>query len=148
LTFNLGMYHHTNFHTHYYLQGEWVRRKQRKSGFYKDNTYGIGFSRAFNHGPTFSVNDQGAVHKIPLAGINYALFSFGGSFGYNFDMKYDKPFALFLKTTGIVFFPHSNFINFRPTLELGGQYQIKGIWDAKTTSKTKIKGKKKYRPQS
>lgn len=148
LIFSLGMYHHTEFHTHYYLQGEWVRRKQRKSGFYRENTYGLGLSRAFLDGPTFSVNNLGEVKKIPLAGVNYALFSIGGSLGYNFDMKFDKPFAIFLKTTGIFYFPHSKFVNFRPTIELGGQYQIKGFWEANPTYKTKIKGRKKYRPQN
>lgn len=148
LTFSLGMYHHTHYHTNYFLQGEWVRRKQKSKGFYFERAIGTGFSKTFYPSPTFKVDGDGNVSKVPLAGNFYGLFTYSNALGYNFNLKYKKPFSIYVKPSGMVLFPHNSLVTIRPTLELGGTYVFNGLWDANVNYKNKIKGCKKYRPQS
>ena len=84
---NINWYHHPDFHDNLYLTAEWVMRRTRYTGFISEFSAGPGFSRTFLGGTTYKVDDNGNVSIVKLAGYNYALFTLGGGFGYDFTMK-------------------------------------------------------------
>lgn len=145
LSHSLGMYHHPDFHTNYFLQTEWVARRQKNKGFYYESSFGIGFSRTFVDAVTFTVLENGEVINEPFSGNWYGLASIGGSIGYNANLKKGKPYSLYLKNQLLVFFPHNSLFNLRPTLELGVNYNFSGFWQSnpkyrqKATQNTQMK---------
>ena len=124
LVYSLGMYHHKTFHTNFFLQVEWIRKRQRSRGFYFENGFGTGISRTFLDGATFTVSDDGEVSKVSMAGNYYWITSVGGSIGYNMKMKYNKPVSVYLRANLIVMVPYNGLIYPRPTIELGGIYSL------------------------
>jgi hypothetical protein len=119
---NLNWYHHRYFHDNLYLTAEWVMRRTRYTGFVSEFSAGPGFSRTFLGGTTYKVDDAGNISVIKLAGYNYALFTIGGGFGYDFSMKKQLPFSTVAKINLISMFPYNSTIYFRPVLEIGIRY--------------------------
>ena len=119
---NLNWYHHPDFHDNLYLTAEWVMRRTRYTGFISEFSVGPGFSRTFLGGTTYKVDDAGNISVIKLAGYNYALFTIGGGFGYDFSMVKHLPFSTVAKLNIISMFPYNSTIYFRPVLEFGIRY--------------------------
>jgi len=145
MSYSLAMYHHERYHSNFLLQIEWVKRIQKRKGFYYEGSLGTGISRTFVDGPTYKVTKDGEIKKVPLSGNWYALISAGGSIGYNFNFKMQKPFSIFVKHNWLLLFPYNGFITPRPTIELGFNYNISGIWDAFPKFDHKEKQSKKYK---
>jgi hypothetical protein len=145
LSYSLGMYYHNNYHTNIFSQTEWLARRQKSKGFYYESSLGLGLSRTFVDGRTFSVSDDGEVEKIPMSGNWYALASLGGGIGYNAYLTKQKPYSVYLKFHFLFMFPYNAFITPRPTLGLGFNYNFSGIWDATPKFKYKEKQSKKFR---
>lgn len=124
LTANLGYYHHATFHDNFFLILEWQKRRQNANGWFMDLAPGLGYSRTFLGGTTYTVSDNGTVELKKLAGYNYALLaaSYGG--GYNWAMKKDKPLKAYGKISLLFLFPYNSFVYLRPTAELGLAYAV------------------------
>ena len=139
LTANLGYYHHTSFHDNFYLLVERQNRRQKASGWFMELAPGIGYSRTFLGGTTYTVSDDGVVDKKNLAGYNYALVSvaFGG--GYNLAVKKEKPLKIIGKISLLGMFPYNSFVYFRPTVEVGVAYSPAQFWNANPIIKNKKK---------
>ncbi len=142
-SYNFGMYYHQTYHTNFLIQVEWVARKQYSKGLFMQSNFGIGLSKTFLDGVTYKVSDDGEVSKVPMAGNFYGLLSMGGSIGYNFEMKSNKQFSIFLKPDLIILAPYNRFILPRLTVELGVSFNIKNFWVANPKRIYKEKGKKK-----
>jgi len=119
---NLNWYHHPDFHDNLYLTLEWVKRKTKSTGFISEFTFGPGFSRTFNGGTTYSVNDAGDISVIKMAGYNYALITAGGGFGYDYSVRKNFSCLILAKMNIISMFPYNSTIYFRPVMELGIRY--------------------------
>src|ERR1035437_8530248 len=65
---------------------------------------------------------SGNLSVIKLAGYNYALFTIGGGFGYDFSMVKHLPFSTVAKLNIISMFPYNSTIYFRPVFEFGIRY--------------------------
>lgn len=147
LSYSLGMYHHPTFHSHYFLQTEWIARRQKSNGFYREGGLGLGLSRTFVDGAAFSVSDNGEVVKEPMSGNWYGLATVSGGFGYNARMKSGKPYSVYLKNQLLFFFPHNSLVNLRPTIEIGFNYHVSGsgFWGAAPRYQAKVKQRSKSR---
>jgi hypothetical protein len=119
ITANVGMYHHTTIHTNFMLYAEWQMRKTRQSGWFTEFSPGLGFSRTFLDGTTYKQNKSGGFDKVKMAGYNYFMTSVKGGFGYDFNIKKEKPFKTYLKGGLIIFAPYNSFLLPRPTIEIG-----------------------------
>lgn len=122
ITGTLNWYHHPDFHDNLYLTAEWLMRRTRYTGFISEFSAGPGFSRTFLGGTTYQVDNKGSVSVVKLAGYNYALITFGGGLGYDFNMKKHLPFLVIAKMNIISIFPYNSTIYFRPVLEIGIRY--------------------------
>jgi len=145
LSYSLGMYYHTNYHTNYFLQTEWIARRQKSKGFYIESSFGLGISRTFVNGATYIVTDNGEVEKVGLSGNWFGLASLGGSIGYNANLKKQKPYSIYLRHNWLIFFPYNGFVTPRPTIELGARYNLSGFWEATPSKKSKEKQSLKYK---
>lgn len=119
ITANLGMYHHPTVHTNFMLSAEWQMRKTRRNGWFTEFSSGLGFSRTFLDGTTYKQNKSGGFDKVKLAGYNYFMASVKGGFGYDFNIKKEKPFKIYCKGGLVIFAPYNSFLLPRPTVELG-----------------------------
>jgi hypothetical protein len=144
LSYNFGMYHQKSYHTNYLVQTEWIARRQKSKGFYVESSFGLGLSRTFVDGATYSVSDNGEIKKVPLAGNWFALASVGGGIGYNANSMKQKPFSIYLKHQWIFLFPYNAFVTPRPIVELGFNYNLSGFWDASPKFKHKTKQSRKF----
>ncbi len=129
-TYNFGFYHHKTFHTNLFLLVERQMRRQNSGGFFVEFAPGLGYSRTFLDGITYTVNENGVVNKKSLAGYNYAMLSLGGGCGYDFSRKTKMPFKMYLKTSALIMAPYNSFLYVRPTAELGIIYSLKSFWKA------------------
>jgi len=138
-SFNYSMYHHPNYHTNNFLNASRISRKQKLSGWYFETSTGVGISRTFVDGATFTVSDNGDISKIPFSGNWYALASFGLSWGYNANLKLQKPYSIYFRHQWILLFPYNSFVMPRPVIELGFKYNLEKVWHSnpKFSSKTK-----------
>lgn len=128
LSLNYSMYHHPKYHTNHFLNASRLSRKQKLSGWYSETSAGIGISRTFVDGATFTVSDEGEISKIPLSGNWYALACFGVSWGYNAHHKLQKPYSIYLRHQWILMFPYNSFVMPRPVIELGFKYDLDTFW--------------------
>jgi hypothetical protein len=119
LAANLSMYHHPTYHTNYMLTAEWLLRNTRKNGWFTEFAPGLGISRTILAGTTYKQNANGDFDKVTLAGNTYGFVSILGGFGYDFNVKKQKPFKLYAKGGLLIFGPYNSFILPRPTVELG-----------------------------
>jgi hypothetical protein len=119
---NLNWYHHPEFHDNLYLTAEWVKRRTKSSGFISEFSYGPGLSRTFNGGTTYTVNDNGNISVLKLAGFYYALLTIGWGCGYDFSVNRQQPFSVLVKGNMLIMFPYNSTIYFRPVLEFGFRY--------------------------
>jgi hypothetical protein len=126
ITANIKWYHHPDFHDNLYLISEWVMRRTKPSGFISEFSLGSGFSRTFNGGTTYKVDNNGNISVVKLAGYNYAVITLGAGCGYDFLVKKQQPFSAFAKGNMLFMFPYNSTIYFRPVLELGVRYIISG----------------------
>jgi hypothetical protein len=138
-TLNLGYYSHPTFHSHVYLLAEWQRRRQKSKGWFFEFTPGVGYSRTFLGGATYTVNDNGDVSKKALAGYNYVQFSLAGGIGYDFSKRLNAPIKAYFKPSLMILTPYNSFIYARPTAELGVIYAPSFFYQ----SSPKVKIKKK-----
>jgi hypothetical protein len=127
ITANLGMYHHTTFHTNFMLSAEWQMRKTRQSGWFTEFSPGLGFSRTFLDGTTYKQNKSGGFDKVKMAGYNYFMTSIKGGFGYDFNIKKEKPFKTYFKGGLLIFAPYNSFLLPRPTVEFGVIYNLSAL---------------------
>jgi hypothetical protein len=145
LSYSLGMYHQSYYHTNFLLQTEWTARRQRSGGLYYESSFGAGLSRTFVDGAVFSVTDDGEVFKVPLSGNWYALAAMGCAVGYNANLRLQKPFSIYLKHQWLLLFPYNSFLTMRPVITLGGNYNLSGFWEASPKYKHKEKLSRKVR---
>ena len=121
----VNWYHHPMFHDNLYITAEWLYRKTHNTGFSSEISAGPGVSRTFLGGTTYDVNENGQISIKKLAGYYYALFTFGGGWGYDLSLKSRIPLTAFLKMKVIAMFPYNSTMYFRPVLELGVRFSPK-----------------------
>lgn len=139
ISFNYSMYHQPNYHTNNFLTASWISRKQKLSGWYFETSTGLGISRTFVDGASFTVSDNGDISKIPLSGNWYALASFGLSWGYNANLKLQKPYSIYLRHQWFMLFPYNSFVMPRPVIELCLKYNLDNIWQPNIRFSSKAK---------
>jgi hypothetical protein len=122
LSATLGYYHHEGFHDNIYLIPEWVMRRSKAGTWFTEFSAGLGYSRTFLGGTTYTVNNNGIVNIVPLAGYNYAIAAFGYGLGYNYSTKKKIPLCIYSRLSLLLMFPYNSTIYPRPTLELGLSY--------------------------
>lgn len=137
---SINMYHHSDFHTNLFVLGEWTNRRQYNKGLYIESTIGLGLSRTFIDGATFEVTDSGEIRKVSLAGSFYGLGNIAFALGYNFGMKGNTPFNVFLKPGALLFFPFNNDWLERYTIQTGFIVRLNNFW--KASPSYSIKGSK------
>jgi hypothetical protein len=138
-TLNLGYYHHPTSHDNLYLLAEWQLRRQKSNGWFFEFAPGLGYSRTFLDGTTYTVSDNGGVSKKNLAGYNYTILSIAGGFGYDFSKKKDLPIKAYFKPSLFFLAPYNSFVYFRPTVELGVVFTPHGFWKANPSVKLRKK---------
>jgi hypothetical protein len=126
ITANINWYHHPGFHDNFYLTSEWLTRRTRPTGYVSEFYFGPGFSRTFNGGTTYKVDNNGTISIVKRAGYYYALATFGGGWGYDFSVKKQQPYSVFAKGNMLIMFPYNSTIYLRPVLEIGSRYIISG----------------------
>jgi hypothetical protein len=129
-TLNLGFYHHETFHDNLFLLGEWQFRRQKSSGWFREFAPGVGVSKTFLGGTTYNVDEKNNVNINKSAGYTYAIFSVATGFGYDFSVKKEKPFKIYVKPSLLVMAPYNSFIYPRPTIELGVNYRLNSFLKA------------------
>lgn len=143
LSYSLGMYHQNNYHTNIFSQAERIARRQKGKGFYYETSFGLGVSRTFVNGSSFTVSEDGGVERKPWSGNWYALASLGGGIGYNAFLARQKPYSVYLKIHSLLMFPYNTFVLPRPTVGIGVNYNLSGFWDANPKFKYKKKSRVK-----
>jgi hypothetical protein len=146
-SYSLGMYHQWRYHSHYFLQAEWVKRRQKSKGFYYEGSLGAGASRTFIDGPAYTVTDHGDIRKALLPGNGFAHLNMGGGMGYHGHFRLQKPVTIYLKHHWHFFFPYNGLVTPRLTIELGINYLMSDFWQANPTFKYQQKQSRKYRKQ-
>ena len=136
---NLGFYHHATFHDNLFFVAEWQRRRQKQKGWFYDFTPGLGYSRTFLGGTTYTVDDKGTVDVKKMAGYNYLLLSIGYGVGYNFEYRSGAPIRIYSKMGLISLLPYNSFFYVRPTLEIGCVYKIDRVFSSKVKYSSKLK---------
>jgi hypothetical protein len=130
LTLNVGYYHHETFHDNLFLLSEWQFRRQKSRGWFREFAPGLGVSKTFLGGTTYTVDDKNNVSIKKAAGYTYGMFSLSSGFGYDFSVKKDKPFKLYIKTSLLFMAPYNSFVYLRPTVELGVNYKLNSFLKA------------------
>lgn len=135
LTFNIGFYHHPDYHDNLYFTVGYTFRNVKPKGFFTEFSPEVGYSRTFLGGTTYQVTDHVSIKHN--AGYNHLLLSLGAGFGYDFSKLLDKPYALFYKANIIVMLPYNNSVHLRPTMELGIRFTPRKLFprQIKTTIK-------------
>lgn len=135
------MYHHRDFHSLLNIQVEWIQKRQFSGGLYLQRSAGIGLSRTFLAGPTYEVDAQGNIKKKNGQGNYYACIQLAGGIGYNWAVKRNIPWNIYIKPGASVIFPYNYYFLPKPTVELGVIYNVKNFWTAhpKHILKVKIK---------
>lgn len=138
-TGNVGFYHHPTFHDNLFLLLERQKRRQSAGGWFGETSVGLGYSRSFLGGTTYTVAESGQVNEKPLAGYDYGMASLAAGGGYNFAMKKDIPFKVFGKISILGIFPYNSHLHLRPAIELGCIYSPAGFWKSQPNIKIKRK---------
>jgi hypothetical protein len=123
-TLNVGFYHHPGFHDNLYFLAERQFRRQYNSGFFTEFSPGLGFSRTFLGGATYTLADDGTVSKKSLAGYNYLMVSVAGSIGYDLSKQLDIPLKIYLKPSFFALAPYNSTKYMRPTYEIGMAFPL------------------------
>lgn len=136
---NLSWYHHSTFHDNFYLTSGWTMRRTKPTGFFREFSPEIGYSRTFLGGTTYKVDNNGNVSIEKLAGYNYALLSLGGGVGYDFSKTKSIPLLIFYKLNMLAMYPYNSTIYLRPAMELGLIYIPAKFLPTKVKIKRKVK---------
>ncbi len=139
LTFNAGYYHQKDFHDNFYFTAEWQMRRICEKGWFSEFAPGIGYSRTFLGGTTYTVGDNGVISIHKFAGFNYAVITLAAGFGYDFSLRKSAPLKIFGKLSMLSMFPYNNRVYLRPTIETGIVYAPKAFLKTKPSIKTKLK---------
>lgn len=134
-TYNLGFYHHATFHSNAFMLVERQSRRQFSEGFFLEGAIGLGYSRTFLGGTTYTVNDIGDVAIKRFAGYNYGMLSFSSGIGYDFYKKNKHPIKAYFKPSLFLLAPSNSFIYARPTVEIGVIYSSKSFWKSNPSIK-------------
>jgi hypothetical protein len=116
---NSGWYHHRDFHDNLYFTVKWIMRRTNENGFFTEFCPGLGYSRTFLGGTTYTVGNDGKVDIVKAAGYNYSLVTVGGGFGFNFSESKGIPLSIYYDFNILTMFPYNSSIYFRPVMELG-----------------------------
>jgi len=141
--YSIGVYHHTRFHTNYFLQVHVLQRRQSSKGWWLEASEGFGLSRTFVNGAAYGVSESGDIVKVFGAGNWYGVFSMGGSLGYNGSVKYKWPMAIYLKHQWMVLLPYNTLGLIRPMIELGVRLTNLSFWKARPVKQVRTKSKSK-----
>jgi hypothetical protein len=136
---SVGFYHHTRFHSNFFMLVEHQSRRQSAKGWFVESAAGAGFSRTFLAGTTYRVAGDGTVSTKKMAGYPYALVSLGFGGGYNFAVQKGKPFRLYSKMGLLTLLPYNNFLYMRPMIQLGITYTVPHFLSSKPSIKIKKK---------
>lgn len=136
---SLGYYHHGTFHDNFFLLLERRKRLQWQSGWFAEFSPGLGLSRTFLGGATYTVSATGEVDKRAWAGHTYALVSAALGGGYRFATRQGKPVTVYSNISLLGMFPSNRFIYLRPTMELGLAWNISRLFPSAPTVKEKKK---------
>jgi hypothetical protein len=136
---NIGWYHHPAYHDNIYFTVEGIMRKTLANGFFSEFSPGVGYSRTFLGGTTYTVDDNGNVSIKRFAGYNYVLAIISGGFGYDFSKMKSKPFSLFSKFSILTMFQYNNTVYLRPTIEFGVIYKPEKLFMVKPKIKSIVK---------
>ncbi len=139
LSANLGYYHHPTYHDLFFLRLEHQYRRQGSGGWFTEWAPGVGFSRSFLGGETYSVSDGGQITRKTLAGFNYALVSLSGGGGYRFAKERANPVLIYAKTSVLCLFPSNSNFYLRPVVSLGVVFSSGSFLAAHPTLKMKKK---------
>jgi hypothetical protein len=122
---NLSWYHHPTYQDNLYITAEWIMRRTNSKGLFFEFSPGLGYSRTFNGGTTYKVDNNANVNIKKLAGYNFALLTSGGGIGYDLSNKIKYPVSIFYKMNILFMFPYNSTIYLRPAMELGVIYKMK-----------------------
>jgi hypothetical protein len=119
VSLNAGWYHHRDFHDNLYLTAKWIMRGSKGKGFFTEFCPGLGYSRTFLGGTTYTIANDGTVDIVRAAGYGYAVVTVGGGLGYNFSERKNVPLSIYYDFNLLTMFPYNSTIYFRPVMELG-----------------------------
>ncbi len=119
LTGNIGSYVHKRNHVGLFINSELGYRKTRNKGFNYEFLIGVGYLHTFLQGDTYTVDDNGDVEKVHLAGQSNLMIPLSFGLGYDFNFHYKKPFSLCLKPGFFIQYPYNHALAIRPTIDFG-----------------------------
>lgn len=123
LGISANFYHHPDFHSNFFIQGEWTRRKYFLKGLFIESILGVGLSRTFLDGPAFEVSENGEVTKLRAAGSFYGLSSLGLGLGYHLERNGKASLDLFVRPGIMLLFPYSRDVLSRISAQTGVIYR-------------------------
>lgn len=128
LVFITGFYSDPNIHTALNIHFFYKRKKKFENGWFTCAYYGLGTSRTYLVGNTYTVSDNGTVSSIKHNGYWYFSPSLSAGTGYDFRYKYNLPFDLHMDIGVQFMMPYANNIFLRPRIELGICYDLSTIY--------------------
>lgn len=118
-----NFYHHPDFHSNFFIQGEWTRRKYYSKGLFIESILGMGLSRTFLDGPAFEVSENGDVTQLRAPGSFYGLSSLGLGIGYHLKRDEKASLDLFVRPGIMLLFPYSRDVLSRISAQTGIIYR-------------------------
>jgi len=139
-SYNLVCYRHKGYNTAIYLFPEIGYRYISNSGFFCELRVGAGLFRTFLDGPTYTVDAEGNIQKIPMAGAWYGAFNASPAIGWDFSAKNpNSKLQIFLRPAAIRQFPYNSHILYHLTTEIGVSYAIPNFITNNTKVKLRVK---------
>ncbi|MGD1839382.1 MAG: hypothetical protein ACFB0B_00570 [Thermonemataceae bacterium] len=108
LAANVGFYVHSRNHVGAFLNIEYGTRGITSDGFLSECWVGLGYFRSFLAAPTYEVNDQGQVRRVPLAGRGSLMLSLSAGLGQDLSRKTHWPITWVIKPTLFFQIPYNN----------------------------------------
>jgi len=127
VVFATGFYNDPNLHSALNIHFFYKQKKESERGWFTYAFYGIGTTRTYLSGNTYSVSYQGVVTKVKHAGYWYFSPSLSVGSGYNLRSKYHLPIDLQIGIGIQSLMPYANSLLLRPRIELGVCYDLSFI---------------------
>jgi hypothetical protein len=121
---NFGVYSHFKYNTALFLNTEIGYRYIRQGGIIFETMIGIGYLRTFLNGKTYSVNENGDVRNVFLAGNNSFMPSISLGFGHDVSQKSNRITSWFIKPVVFIQMPYNSSVLPHLALEAGVNFHL------------------------
>lgn len=116
---NLTGYRHPENHIGLLSLPELGYTYSSPSGFQASLSTQVGYMRRFYDGETFTVNNQGQIRKVPLAGNHALTYGVSTSVGFNFGRAANRRTGFFIQPRFLWEYPYNTKALVHPFVDIG-----------------------------